>query len=65
MVLKKISFLFLSFLVSFSTISAAEQPTTYKLYGFVRNELYFNSRQNVEALDGLFNIFPKPIDLDG
>jgi len=44
------------------TISAAEQPITYKLYGFVRNEWYFNSRQNVEALDGTFNIFPKPKD---
>ncbi len=62
MFLKKISFLAFSLLVSFLTISAAEQPTTYKLYGFVRNELYYNSRQNVEALDGLFNIFPKPKD---
>jgi hypothetical protein len=65
MFLKKISFLVLSLFVSFLTISAAEQPTTYKLYGFVRNELYFNSRQNFDVLDGLFNIFPKPIDPDG
>ncbi len=62
---KKISFLVLSLFVSFLAVSAAEQPTTYKLYGFVRNELYFNSRQNFEVLDGLFNIFPLPIELDG
>lgn len=62
MSLKKISFLVFSLLLSLLTISAAERSITYKLYGFVRNEWYFNSRQNVEALDGTFNIFPKPKD---
>jgi len=62
MFLKKISLIFIYLFVSFLTISAAEQPTTHKLYGFVRNELYFNSRQNFDVLDGLFNIFPKPKD---
>jgi len=28
------------------------------------NDFYINSRQNIEALDGLFNIFPKPVDLN-
>lgn len=59
MLIKKIStisFFLLSYLIVFS----AEPSTSYKLYGFVRSELYYNSRQNVEALDGLFNILPKP-----
>ena len=43
---------------------AAEPAVSYKLYGFVRNDFYYNSRQNVEALDGLFNIFPKPKETD-
>ncbi len=43
-------------------IEAADSAASYKLYGFVRNEWYYNSRLNVEALDGLLNIFPKPKD---
>src|SRR5574344_929726 len=43
---------------------ATEPAVTYKFYGFVRNDFYYNSRQNVEALDGLFNILPKPIELN-
>jgi len=62
MFLKKILVLVFVF-VSFSDILIAVSPANYKLYGFVRNELYYNSRQNVDALDGLFNIFPKPIEL--
>lgn len=45
-------------------IFATEPSVTYKFYGFVRNDVYYNSRQNVEALDGLFNILPKPIELN-
>ena len=36
----------------------------FKFYGFVRNDFYYNSRQNVEALDGIFHIFPKPVSLN-
>ena len=61
MLVKKISIIpFL--LLSYQFVFSAEPATTYKLYGFVRSELYYNSRQNVEALDGLFNILPKPKD---
>jgi len=55
-----LAFLLLSFLNSF----AADPSVSYQLYGFVRNDFYINSRQNVEALDGLFNIFPKPVSLN-
>lgn len=43
---------------------AADPSVGYQLYGFVRNDFYINSRQNVEALDGLFNILPKPVSLN-
>ncbi len=53
--------------LSFTAIHffAADSPSrTIDLYGFVRNDLYVNSRQNTEVLDGIFNIFPKPKDID-
>lgn len=63
--ISKKTILFSLLFISVNFIFAAEPAVSYKLYGFVRNELYFNSRQNTEALDGLFNMIPKPIDLDG
>lgn len=57
--------LLLLFLISFSvTLFAAEPNTTYKLYGYVGNDFFFNSRQNVESVDGLILYFPKPISLN-
>lgn len=38
--------------------------TQLKFYGFVRNEFYYNSRQNEQSIDGVFNVAPKPIDRD-
>lgn len=52
------------FLSTFFSVTAKEPEASYKLYGFVRSDLYVNSRQNVEALDGLFNIFPKPKEIN-
>jgi len=60
---KKVSVFFFCVCISFLKVLAAEQISSYKLYGFVRNDWYFNSRQNVEALDGLFNIHPKPVEM--
>lgn len=62
--ISKKTILFSLLFVSVDFLFAAEPAVSYKLYGFVRNELYFNSRQNTEALDGLFNMIPKPIDPD-
>ena len=51
------SLLFLSF-----TVTAAEPVTTsFKFYGYVANEFFFNSRQNVEMVDGAIMLFPKPV----
>lgn len=52
------------FLLSFSTLLLAQESAIrLKFYGFVRNDIYFNSRQNVESIDGCFHLFPKPIEL--
>ncbi len=64
MSLQKILFNLLIFTLLFQTTNASEPGVKYELYGFIRNDFYFNSRQNVEALDGVFNIFPKPEELN-
>ena len=39
----------------------------YNFYGFVRGDMYYNSRSNIEVVDGLFFIHPKDklYDADG
>lgn len=64
MYLKKSLLLFSFILFSLGLSLAGEPALSYKLYGFVRNDIYFNSRTNEQALDGLFNILPKPIELN-
>jgi len=61
MILKKILPLFL--IVFTSIVMAQEQADKFKLYGFVGNDFFFNSRQNVESTDGLILLFPKPINI--
>jgi len=39
----------------------AENKRSYTWYGFVRNDFYYNSRQNEESLDGIFHFYPKPV----
>jgi hypothetical protein len=49
--------------------SAAAQKNLfdYSFYGFVRGDLYYNSRNNVESVDGLFYLYPadRRPDADG
>ena len=46
-----------------SSVLIAQESAKIKIYGFVRNDFYYNSRQNTEAIDGLFHLFPKPIEM--
>jgi len=41
-----------------------EKKIDFKLSGFIRSDFYYDSRQNVEALEGLLHIYPKDINLD-
>ncbi|MEI6554069.1 MAG: hypothetical protein WCL70_00610 [Paludibacter sp.] len=54
----------LVFLFIFSTLFAEDSSIKFKLYGFVRNDFYYNSRVNQESLDGLFYIYPKAVELN-
>lgn len=63
MAFKKLILLFFIFL-SILVYAAEPVSTTIKFYGFVRNDFYYNSRQNIETIDGLFQLFPKPIELN-
>ncbi|MDR1403471.1 MAG: hypothetical protein LBJ60_07220 [Tannerellaceae bacterium] len=51
-------FLLLSCLVFIQFIFAQRENFTYNFYGFVRGDIYYNSRSNVEAVDGNFYLYP-------
>lgn len=55
--------LIVTLLISVSIYSMAQEPVKMKVYGFVRSDFNYNSRQNAEAIDGLFHLFPKPVDM--
>ena len=41
-----------------------EKKIGLEFSGFIRSDFYYDSRQNVEALEGLLHIYPKDINLD-
>ncbi|OFX83244.1 MAG: hypothetical protein A2W99_12500 [Bacteroidetes bacterium GWF2_33_16] len=41
-----------------------EKKIDIKLSGFIRSDFYYDSRQNVEALEGLLHIYPKDLNFD-
>lgn len=51
--MRKYSFLFTLLLLSASSF-AQNKDFSYKFYGQVRTDLYYNSRANEETVDGLF-----------
>jgi hypothetical protein len=53
------------FLYGMTYLAYSQKETfDYSFYGFVRGDLYCNSRQNVESVDGLFYLYPKDISKD-
>jgi hypothetical protein len=64
--MKKFVFFILLFSVTYLAYSQKE-TFNYSFYGFVRGDFYYNSRQNIESVDGLFYLYPKDIlkDADG
>lgn len=47
-----------------SSFAAEPTNTTLKFYGYVGNEFFYNSRQNVEMVDGAIMLFPKPVSIN-
>ncbi len=50
-------------LILMACLAVVAQETKVSIYGFVRNDFFYNSRVNVDAFDGIFNILPRPIEL--
>ena len=61
MTLKKI-LTFIIIISNFSNFLFANEPisNSIKLYGYVGNDFFYNSRQNVDLVDGTIMLFPKP-----
>lgn len=57
---------FLLLFLAITSISATAQikDFDFKIYGQVRADLFYNSRANVESVDGLFYSYPKDYDYD-
>jgi hypothetical protein len=41
-----------------------EKKIKFEASGFIKSDIFFDSRQNVDALEGLLHIFPKDVSLD-
>lgn len=48
----------------FAQDSLSKKQVTFKLKGFIRNDIWYDTRQEVTARDDLFNLFPKNKSLD-
>lgn len=64
--MKKYSVLAVCLLMAAGSV-AQKKDFSYKFYGQIRTDLYYNSRANVETVDGLFYMYPKDkvYDTDG
>ncbi len=64
--MKRLTLLFLSVLV-YCSATAQKKNFTYDFYGFVRGDLFYNSRANQAPVDGNFYLYPldKQPDAEG
>jgi hypothetical protein len=64
--MKRLALLVTVLLTSFSVL-AQKEDFSYDFYGFVRGDLFYNSRSNVAPVDGNFYLFPlgKSLDANG
>ncbi|MFV0272060.1 MAG: hypothetical protein ACK5HZ_10395 [Macellibacteroides fermentans] len=61
--MKRFFILFSATLLSVS-VSAQMKDFSYKFYGRVRTDVFYNSRHNVESVEGAFFMYPKDVQLD-
>ena len=57
--MRRYSLLFTILLLSATTSFAQLKDFSYKFYGQIRTDLFYNSRANEETVDGLFYMYPK------
>ena len=58
--MKRITLTFLSALMAMSGMAQINlgKDMSLKIYGHVRTDFYYNSRDNVQSVDGLFYSYP-------
>ncbi len=62
--MKKLFIIALLMVIPSCGLWAQKKDFSYKFYGQVRNDIYFNSRQNNESVDGALLSYPKGKDID-
>ena len=64
--MKKITLSLMAALVAVSGMAQIKlgKDVSLKIYGHVRTDIYYNSRDNVQSVDGLFYSYPKDEVLD-
>ena len=63
----RVRYIVLIFILSINSLIAQEteeKKIKFEASGFIKSDIFFDSRQNVEALEGLLHIFPKDESLD-
>ena len=60
----KRSILWLICILPFTSVFSQKKDFTYSFYGFVRGDLFYNSRANVAPVDGTFYMYPMDVDYD-
>lgn len=51
-------------LFSITSVFSQKKDFTYNFYGFVRGDLFYNTRANVAPVDGNFYMYPMDVDYD-
>ena len=64
LILKYCLFIVLLFAGKLFAQEAEEKKIKFDVSGFIKSDIYYDSRQNVEALEGLLHIFPKDVNYD-
>lgn len=62
--MRKIQAVLLLTLTVLTTLNAQKKDLKFDLYGFVRGDLFYNSRANAESNEGIFNLYPLNERLD-
>jgi len=57
-------FLILLSLLGLSSVFAQKKDFTYKFYGFVRGDMYYDTRANAAVVEGTFHLYPKDKEPD-
>ena len=62
--MRKTNWVLAALLMTSSAVSAQQKGFDYKFYGQIRTDIFYNSRDNTQSVDGLFYMYPKDKSLD-